>query len=231
MDWKYLRGSIMLKRQIAGLLFAGLALMLGGCGTTAKNITTVAELSQVNESRSIVFGRFEVFNNEEQAVLDPSLIYYPYPQNSDVNPSYGVSTESESGEFVWALSAGDYVFYHFDSGPYNVHFGWTSHYELDLGVKFRIPENNRTYYIGTVRAQFAAGRDFRGIQAGCAQVSLRDDFESELVAFTEKFGVPTKDIKKSLMVYSPHPTKVDWIACFKEVREVMDVPDFYFDEE
>jgi len=214
MDWKYLRGSIMLKRQIAGVLFAGLVLVLGGC-TTVKYITTVAELSQVSESHSIVFGRFEWFKNEEQAAFDPVLVYYPTSENSLRETIYTKRT-SESGEFIWALKAGDYVFG-------RVFLRLSARYYVDPTAKFKVTENNRMYYIGTLRARATWARDSRGILYECVQFSIRDDSESDYTAFTDKFGVSSTGIEKALMVHRALPGKVEWTKCYEYDSYIPDV--------
>jgi len=215
MDWKYLRGSIMLKRQIAGVLFAGLALVLGGC--TVIHVTTAADLSRARKSHSIVFGRFEWFENEKRLSIRP-IVRYSSPQAAPGNLrdyDYGVRI-SKSGEFVLAVKAGDHLFYQVINRYY---------WGRNPAVKFRVPDNNGIYYLGTVRAQEAFGRDFRGVQSGCVQFSVRDDSESDYTAFTDKFGVSSTDIEKALMVHEPLPSKVEWTTCDIEwIRYDFEIP-------
>lgn len=177
--------------------FISLALVLSGCATTATNIKEASELNQVGKDSSIVFGRILWLENGKakkigKGILAMSLL----PLLIKMEDKTRIKGEvTEGGNFVWSLKAGAYRIHRIGYRD-----PWTGNYYVDLNVAFSVPENGKVYYVGILRSEFEKKR-FLGIGlSGEVRFTIQDEGDRDFVEFQDKFNIPSKDIKKSLMI-------------------------------
>ena len=191
------------------IFFLALVGLIAGCVTTEPNIieTGAWEQAQLSESTSIVFGRVLWLENGTQKMTDSSAFYVEPRLLRLEDKSRHLGRISENGEFAWALAPGNYVV---DRIIYRD--TWSGMYYFVPKVGFRIPEKGKTYYIGTLRADFSPKRDFIGGLSGQAKISIENDREDTYEVIEEHLRIPENDIENSLMVHDerlPAPIETD----------------------
>lgn len=213
----------MQRREVMlGLIAAGTA-GLSGC-TEVQSIETTEELQNaaMSDETSIVFGRVKWIENGEELDLKGSNFFGKpvVPRLRRVEDNSIVTVELDNaGHFAWSLSKGTYIIDKIQrSSP---KFGSAF---LIPKVAFRVPENGRNYYIGTLQANAVAESSFWGVE-GNAKFSIADEMRSEYAYLRQKLGSSVSDIQRSLMVQDENlPDTFDTTAEFSILTAILGAP-------
>jgi len=191
-----------------------LCLLLGfsGCMTTAVNIETASELSRVDKSRSIVFGRIEWFENgKEKEFGKGPLAFSVTPHLMKMEDKSRIIGEvDKEGRFVWSLEKGIYLIHKMAYRD-----PWSGNYFIVPKVAFRVPEGGGVVYIGILRGEFQPKRDLIGGLSGKVDFTVEDEFDRDSSNYQRAFGGSSKIIESSLMIQSSRlPETVETTAEF-----------------
>ena len=180
--------------------FVCLALVLSGCSTTATNIKTAAELSQVGKDNSIIFGQIEWLENGKKKKIGKGLLAMsvaPHLMKME-DKSRIIGEVSEGGQFFWPLKAGKYLIHKMAYRD-----PWSGNYFVTPKVAFDVPRNGKKYYIGTLKCEFEPKRDLIGGLSGRVKFTIQGEDDRNISAFQDKFNIESEEIEKSLMISDP----------------------------
>lgn len=180
-------------------LYLWLAIVLSGC-THAKNIKDTEELKQISAigNSSVVFGRIQWIEAGDEKRIGKGIFRMSLtPHLVRLEDKTRTVTEvGENGFFVWTLPSGTFLM-----NKIAYRDPWSGNYLFVPKVAFTVPENGKTYYLGTLKAEFSPKRDVIGGLSGSVRFSTFDSGETEIAAFQEHFAVKHEKIVKSLMVH------------------------------
>lgn len=112
------------------------------------------------------------------------------------------------GHFLWSLPSGTYMV-----DRINYRDPMTGNYFVAPKFAFSVPEDDRNYYVGTMRIESVTSRDFLGTLDGTVRYSVEDNFNQELAYIRAKLGTDLGNVEKSLMIHDPRlPASIDTTA-------------------
>lgn len=193
-------GELINIRKVFSLFIALLLVCaLSGC-TTAAHIKNPAEFSRARSGKdsSLVFGRIQWIEKGEEKKLGKGILTMSLTPHlfKLEDKSRTVGEISENGNFVWTLSTGTYLI-----NKIAYRDTWSGNYLFVPKVAFRVPENGKIYYAGTLKAEFDPKRDIIGGLSGKVRFSTWDTGDTDLIAFQNRFNMNSGEIEKSLMVH------------------------------
>jgi hypothetical protein len=187
-------------------LFAIVPFFLSGCYSTAKNLQSTRDFAQARaeDSNSIVFGRIKwIESGDEKKIGKGIFAWWVKPNLIEIEKQSRIIGEiDEGGNFVWSLKKGIYLI---DKIEY--HDYWSGNYFINPHVAFIVPKNGKTYYLGTLVAQYERERDFFGSITGQTIFSVIDEESKDCVRYQKKFNIKSNEFEKSLMFYDPRLPK------------------------
>jgi len=199
------------------LLFLGLV----GCTTPTKSINSASELAIAEPNKSIVFGKLHWLENGKEIKLGTGLTdIFIAPHFMNMEDKSRISGQlNEDGKFVWKLKAGTYFIFEVAYVD-----PWSGPHSFKTKAAFKVPENGKIYYLGTLRSEFKPKRDLIGGLSGTVFYAINDEGESDIAAFQEKFNLHSKEIAKSLIVYEPRlPESVETAMEFDRALRLMNI--------
>lgn len=189
-----------------------LSLFLVGCPTTVSDIKTSQQLTEVEKNRSLVFGQIEWFENGERKKLKKGLFsMYVLPHLIKMEDKTRLMGEiDDGGHFVWSLEKGTYMIH-----KMMYRDPWSGNYFVVPKVAFNVPENNETYYIGTLLCEYEPERDLIGGLSGIVKFRIKDDLDDDYSDFKKRFKKSNLDTQKSLMIHDQRlPESIETTAEF-----------------
>jgi hypothetical protein len=173
---------------------------ISSCTSTAQNLLDDSSLvvPELPKGRSLVVGQVYWLENGKQKEIGKRIFeFYVKPNLLRLEDRAGtLCNVGKEGEFAWALSPGTYVI---DRIVYRD--TWSGNYFFMPQIAFRIGAPQKTYYIGTLKADLETKRDLIGGLSGKASFSVldqSDEFYPDLVA---RSSIDPDSIVKSLMVH------------------------------
>ena len=189
------------------LLFLCMSIALSACVFPTPNVREPADWKQAISSgrQSVVFGRIQWMEHGQEKTINgitspvvPNLL-----RMEDKSNRYG--QVDDHGEFVWALEPGTYFI---DKITYVRPLAGT-HFIYPRAA-FRVPDSGRTYYIGTLKVDFARFADRVGLVPDQVSVDVADQGEPAYAHALEKLKLHSADVEKSLLVQDRRlPDSVD----------------------
>lgn len=182
--------------QVRKLLLICVSIGLCSCVFPTQNIRDAADWKQVISSgnKSVVFGRIEWLEQGKDKKID--TIFGPVVLNllrmEDRSNSYG--QVDENGDFIWALEPGTYFI---NKITYVRPFGGT-HFIYPRAA-FRIPDRSKTFYIGSLKVDFAVLPDRIGLVPTQVNIIVVDQGEVGYAATIEKLKLDSTRLEKSLL--------------------------------
>lgn len=207
--------------------FATAALLgLSGC-LAVENIDTqtAAQTASASADRSIVYGRLKWVENGQEPDLEGDDMFgqrvqrvVPRLKRAEDNTTVTVELDN-AGHFVWSLQEGTYII---DKMQLSIP-GYGSGFFVPK-VAFTVPENGKSYYIGTLRADAMVDANFWGTD-GAARFSIEDEMRSENAYVRRKLGNSFATGQKSLMVQNEKlPDSFDTTEEFKVLMLILGAP-------
>lgn len=216
----------MQRRKIMQGLVSGAVFLLSAC-LAVENIETPAEAKAASSSadRSIVYGRVKWVENGKETGLDHKDMFgqrvqrvVPRLKRAEDNSTVTVELDN-AGHFVWSLQKGTYII---DKLQVNIP-GYGSGFFVPK-VAFAVPDNGKSYYIGTLRTDAVVDADFWGTD-GAARFSIEDSQSSEDAYVRRKLGGSFRADQKSLMVQNENlPDSFDTTAEFNMIMLILGAP-------
>ena len=204
----------------------GGSVFLSGC-LAVENIETPAEVVAASSSAdsSIVYGRVKWVENGNEIGLEHKDMFgqrlqrvVPRLKRAEDNSTVTVELDN-AGHFVWSLQKGTYII---DKLQVNIP-GYGSGYFVPK-VAFKVPDNGKSYYIGTLRADAVVDADFWGTD-GVAKFSIEDSKRSEDAYAQRKLGNNFSAAQKSLMVQNENlPDSFDTTTEFNIIMTILGAP-------
>jgi hypothetical protein len=170
------------------------------CVASAPNILESGDLQKAlsSETVSVVAGQIRWFEHGAEKEIGKGLLSF------SISPmllrmedrSRTLAEVDQDGSFMWALDPGIYVI-----NRINYRDPWSGNYFVVPKVAFHVPDRGKIYYIGTMRADFAAERDIIGGLSGDVAVVIEDEARGSYDDVAPRFGVEPGDVEASLMVH------------------------------
>lgn len=189
-----------------------LELAVGGCATTKSNIETEADIRQLGEGQSIVFGRIVWLENGEEKKIGAGVFTMSLaPRLMRIEDKTRIiAAVNEGGRFVWSLERGTYLINKIDYRD-----PWSGNYFVAPKVAFAVPETGNTYYVGVLECNFEPKRDLIGGLSGLVVCKTLDESEQDVTYFQDKFAMASGSIEESIMIHDTRlPGTVDTTAEF-----------------
>lgn len=183
-------------RFICSLWVVLFALFLNGCisASITKHIESSSDLDKSDKDHAIVFGQIEWIEDGEKKKVGKDIVLEPHMLNLD-DESIAIGLLGEDGKFVWYLPAGTYfiktIVIEFRS------------YNVLPKVAFRVPENGKAYYLGTLICDSTLKSGFLGV-SGTFHYKINDESDSEITSFQNQYNYPSDKIEISLMIHEPN---------------------------
>ncbi len=195
-----------------------LPVVLAGCFSTAENMLD-AGASSGAAGESLVYGRVPWIQGGKETSFEGGML------SPQLNPhllrmsdrSRIVGDVDSKGYFLWSLEPGVYVV-----NKIRYRDPWSGEYFVVPKMAFRLPEAGRTFYVGTLRAEFAGKRDILGGLGGQVRFSVVDEMAAASVALQARSGEDAKGGVRALMVHEEAlPGTIDTTAEFNAAMAVL----------
>lgn len=189
-----------------------LELAVGGCATTESNIETEADIRQLEEDQSVVFGRIVWLENGEEKKIGAGVFTMSLaPHLLRLEDKARVIGEvNEGGRFAWSLKPGTYLI-----NKIAYRDPWSGNYFVTPKVAFAVPETGKTYYVGVLECRFEPKRDLIGGLSGLVVCKTLDESDQDVTYFQDKFAMASGSIEESIMIHDMRlPGTVDTTAEF-----------------
>mgnify|MGYP001590332975 CR=1 FL=1 len=173
-------------KLIAASVFFVAVVGTSGCATAAKSVdATDATAIAVNSGEAVVFGKFRLVRNGQEARLDDGL----FSTSAKLNvmrageSQASVHRVGEDGEFAMALEPG---FYRIASISFN-HRG--ERVEPVTNFTFHVEGGQEALYIGTMTLEATFDSGYYGVNGFVESYTVSDDCASDCAARIEKLGI------------------------------------------
>ena len=161
--------------------------LLAGCATSTGTIdSSKAASNAVDDSESIVFGKFTLYRNGKAAKLDDGLFAGTTAflhVNDDNGARQIVGQVGEDGEFAWALEPGNYQvsaldFYHRGERQ-----------EIEAGLDFKVPADGKPVYVGTITLEASIDMGYYRPKGAVDGFYVRNDCEDDCARRLDALGL------------------------------------------
>lgn len=174
------------KRILVAGALASLA--LAGCSTTAGTIDNGKKLAKVaNGSDSVVFGKFTLVRNGEQAKLNDGMFATTASLQVVGDDGQGtvIGRVGKDGEFAWALAPGNYrvAAIGFDNRG--------EREETAADLAFTVPADGKPVYIGTIRLEASFDSGYYGTNGAVDDVFVKNECATDCALRLEALGLST----------------------------------------
>jgi hypothetical protein len=183
----------MIRKLFATSLLVAVAGM-SGCAATADSIASTSDRAQVGPGESVVFGKFRLIRNGEEARIGSGpLATSAVLTLRNVDGDEIVGKAGANGEFAWALDPGVYRVssIRFDNRG--------EHEKAVTNFIFSVDGNYSSVYIGTVTLEATFDSGYYGLNGVVDGYSVSNDCAAECGDRLTRLGLDADDSKVELM--------------------------------
>jgi hypothetical protein len=159
---------------------------LAGCSTTAGTIDSGDKLAKAaNGSDSVVFGKFTLVRNGEEAKLNDGMFATTASLHVIREDGQGkiVGRVGKDGEFAWALAPGDYRITTIDFDNRG------EREETASSLAFTVPADGKPVYIGTIRLEASFDNGYYGTNGAVDDFFVKNDCATDCARRLEALGL------------------------------------------
>jgi hypothetical protein len=175
---------------------------LSGCSTTGRNIDSGAELAKVSSSASdtVVFGRFRVVRNGQEAKLGDGLVGSSARLKliGDGQSREIVGKVGRNGEFAWVLQPGDYSVNSVafsNRGDRNR----GERIETPTNLSFTVSTDKDATYIGTITVEATLDGGYYGVGGTIDRYTVSNDCSTVCADRLAALGLAPDAVAVSLL--------------------------------
>lgn len=175
-----------LTRKLIVVAGALAATALAGCSTTAGTIDNGDKLAKVaNGSDSVVFGKFTLVRNGEEAKLNDGMFATTASLHvtGDDGKSKVIGRVGKDGEFAWALAPGNYRITGIDFDNRG------EREETASNLAFTVPADGKPVYIGTIRLEATFDNGYYGTNGAVDDFFVKNDCATDCARRLEALGL------------------------------------------
>ncbi len=180
-----------LTKNIIVVLAALAATALAGCSTTAGTIDNGNKLAKAsNGSDSVVFGKFTLVRNGEEAKLNDGMFATTASLHIVGENGQGkvIGRVGKDGEFAWALAPGDYRIAAMDFDNRG------EREEAASDLTFSVPADGKPVYIGTIRLEASFDSGWYGTNGAVDDTYVKNDCATDCARRLEALGLPASSM-------------------------------------
>ncbi|MEW5754701.1 MAG: hypothetical protein AB1810_00205 [Pseudomonadota bacterium] len=174
--------------------------LIVSCASFEKTIEDSTQLHQelASGNKSVVMGRIEwIFGGKEKTFSKGIFGSDMTPQLVRIEDRARINYSiTETGHFVWMLDPGTYVI-----NKIEYRDQWSGSYFIVPQVGFSVPEKGQRYYIGNLRIDMSAKRDFLGGLSGKVTITVEDKWDETYPVIRSKTGAAKEQVNKLIMVH------------------------------